>query len=169
MPPGHSQVFGARWDPIRSAEGADGGAGQATLHHLSGKRAGEVPDNRKLSSLKAIYKKGKKEDPRNHRPVSLTSVLDKILEQFIFSVFTGRVKDNQGIRPRQHGFMKDRSCLTNLISFSNQVTSLVDEGKAVDVTYLDFRKAFDTVPHSILLEKLAAHGLDGCTLCCTKN
>jgi len=79
------------------------------------------------------------------------------------------VKDNQGIRPSQHGFMKGRSCLTNLISFYDQVTSLVDEGKAVEVIYLDFSKSSDTVPHSILLEKLAAHGLDRCTLCWVKN
>jgi len=79
------------------------------------------------------------------------------------------VKDNQGIRPSQHGFMKGRSYLTNLISFYDQVSCLVDEGKAVDVIYLDFSKAFDTLPHSILLEKLAAHGLDGCTLCWIKN
>jgi len=51
--------------------------------------------------------------------------------------------------------------LTNLISFYDQVAHLVDERKAVDVIYLDFSKAFDTVPHNILLEKLNAHGLDG--------
>jgi len=53
------------------------------------------------------------------------------------------------------------------------VTRLVDEGKAVDVAvdgvYLDFSKAFDTVPHSILPEKRAAHRLDGCTLHSIKN
>jgi len=49
------------------------------------------------------------------------------------------------------------------------VTRLEDEGNAVDVVYLDFGRAFDTVPHSILLEKLATHGLDGCTLCWVKN
>jgi len=65
--------------------------------------------------------------------------------------------------------MKGRSCLTNQISFYDQVTNLVEERKAVDVIYLDFSKAFDTVPHSILLEKLAAHGLDECTLRCIKN
>jgi len=91
------------------------------------------------------------------------------MEQFILSVLTGHVNDNQGIRPSQHGFMKGRSCLTNLISFYDQVTRLVDEGEAVDVIYLGFSKAFDTVPHSILLEKLAAHGLDGCTLHWIKN
>jgi len=65
--------------------------------------------------------------------------------------------------------MKARSCLINLIFFYDQVTHLVDEGKAEDVICLDFIKAFDTVPHSILLEKLAAHGLDGCTLHWVKN
>jgi len=96
-------------------------------------------------------------------------VLGKITVQLILSALTGHVKDHQGIRRSQHGFMKGRSCLTNLISFCDQVTQLVDEGKAVYVIYLDFSKAFDTVAHSILLEKLAAHGLGGCTLHWIKN
>jgi len=84
-------------------------------------------------------------------------------------VLSGHVSDNQGIRSSQHGFVKGRFCLMNLISFYDWVDLLVDEGKAVAVVYLDFSKIFDTVPHSILLEKLAAHGYDGCTLCWIKN
>ena len=116
-----------------------------------------------------IYKECWKEDLGNYWPVSLTSVLEKIMERFILSVLTGHVKDNQRIRPTQHGFMKGRSCLTNLVSFYDQVTCPVDKEKAMDVVYLDFSKASGTVPHSILLQKPAAHGLDGCTLCWIKN
>ncbi|KAF4796682.1 hypothetical protein TURU_082069 [Turdus rufiventris] len=130
---------------------------------------GEVPDDWKLANVTPIHKKGGKEDPGNYRPVSLTSVPGKIMEQFILSVITQHLQDGQGIRPSQHGFRRGRSCLTNLVSFYDQVTHLVDAGKAVDVVYLDFSKAFDTVSHSILLEKLAAHGLDRSTLCWIKN
>ncbi|KAK4827708.1 hypothetical protein QYF61_020986 [Mycteria americana] len=105
-----------------------------------------------------------KEDPGNYRAVSLTSVPGKVMEQIVLSTITWHVQDNQVIRPSQHGLMKSRSCLTNLISFYDKVTCLVDEGKAVDVIYLDFTKAFGTISHSILLVKLAAHGLDGHTL-----
>jgi len=111
---------------------------------------GEVPDEWRIALVTPIYKKGRNEDLGNYRPVILTSVAGKIMEPFILSVFMGHVKDNQGIRPSHHGFMKGRCCLTNLISFYDQVTCLVDEGKTVDVLYLDFSKAFDTVPYSIL-------------------
>ncbi|PKU49332.1 rna-directed dna polymerase from mobile element jockey-like [Limosa lapponica baueri] len=79
------------------------------------------------------------------------------------------MKDNRVIRPSQHGFTKGRSCLTNPISFYDKVTCLGDEGKAVDVVYLDFSKAFDMISPSILLEKLTARGLDGSTLHWVKN
>ncbi|KAK4810452.1 hypothetical protein QYF61_004232 [Mycteria americana] len=106
---------------------------------------GEVPADWRLANVTPIFKKGRKEDPGNYRPVSLTSVPGKLMEQIILSAITQHVENNQGIKPSQHGFRKGRSCLTNLISFYNKVTRLVDEGKAVDDVYLDFSKAWCTL------------------------
>ncbi|GAB0204815.1 mitochondrial enolase superfamily member 1 [Grus japonensis] len=111
---------------------------------------GEVPVDWRLANAMPIYKKGQKEDLGNYRPVSLTLVPGKVLEQIILSAITWHVQDKPVIWPSQHGFMKGKSCLTNLISFCEKVICLIDEGKAVDVVYLDFNKAFDTISHSKL-------------------
>ncbi|RMC04880.1 hypothetical protein DUI87_18055 [Hirundo rustica rustica] len=105
---------------------------------------GKVPDDWKLASVTPIHKKGGRGDPGNYRAVSLTSVPGKGMEQFILSVITQNLQAGQGLRPNQHGFRRGRLCLTNLISFYDQVTHLVDAGRAVDVVCLDFSKAFDT-------------------------
>lgn len=81
-------------------------------------------------------------------------------------------QDNQGIRPSHYEFRKGRSCLTILISFSDNLNHLwnwmecgkVDEGKAVNVVYPYFSKTFDIISHSIFWDKLASHGLDRCTV-----
>ncbi|RMC13004.1 hypothetical protein DUI87_10533 [Hirundo rustica rustica] len=125
---------------------------------------GEVPDDWKLANVTVVHKKGGKEVPGNYRPVSLTSVPGKIKEQFILSLIMQKLQEDG-----QHGFRRGRSCLTNLVSFYDLVTHLVDAGRAVDVVYLDFSKAFDTVSHSSLLDKLAARGLDRSTLCWVRN
>uniref|UniRef100_A0A493TU35 Reverse transcriptase domain-containing protein n=1 Tax=Anas platyrhynchos platyrhynchos TaxID=8840 RepID=A0A493TU35_ANAPP len=91
------------------------------------------------------------------------------MEQIILSVIMRHLQGNQVIRPSQHGFMKGRSCLTNLISFYDKVTRLVDVRKAVDVVYLDFSKAIDTISHSILLKKLSVLALDWCTFHWVRN
>ena len=121
------------------------------------------------TSVIAIYKRARKEDAGNYRPVNQSSVPGKVMEQIILSEITQHVQDNQWIRPRQHEFMKGRSCLTILICYYDQVRHLVDEGKAFIVVLLDFSKAFDMVSHSIFLEKLAVCGLDRYPLSWVKN
>ncbi|CAM5121725.1 unnamed protein product [Eretmochelys imbricata] len=117
-------------------------------------RLGEVPDNWKKANIVPIFKKGQNEDPGNYRPVSLTSVPGKIMEHVLKESILKHLAKSKVIRNSQHGFTKGKSCLTNLIAFYDEITGSVDEGKAVDVLFLDFSKTFDTVSHSILASKL---------------
>jgi len=83
------------------------------LHQLSAVLANrEVQDDWRLANGTPIYKKGRKEDPRKYRPVSLNSVSRKVMEQIILSVLTRHMKDNQGIRLSQKG-VHERQILTN--------------------------------------------------------
>jgi Reverse transcriptase (RNA-dependent DNA polymerase)/Endonuclease-reverse transcriptase len=122
---------------------------------------GVVPQDWKRAKVVPIYKKGSKSDPGNYRPVSLTSVPCKILESLIKDAVMNHLINENLIKQSQHGFMPGRSCTTNLTMFLDSLTKAVDEGKAADIFYLDFAKAFDKVPHKRLMVKVRAKGISG--------
>ena len=103
---------------------------------------------------------GKLWGTRYSRLISLTSIPGKVMEKLILGTASRHITDKRVIRGSQHGFTKGKSCLTNLIAFYEEVTRWIDDGKAVDVVYLDFSRAFDTVSHGILAAKLRKRGLD---------
>lgn len=131
-----------------------------TIFNLS-LREGNVPLDWRKANVAPIYKKGSKNLAENYRPVSLTSNLSKVLEALLRDEMVKHLDKHDLIRDSQHGFRSGRSCTTNLLAFLDQVTEIIDSGGSLDAVFLDFAKAFDTVPHGRLIAKLRAHGFGG--------
>ncbi|XP_069771574.1 uncharacterized protein, partial [Narcine bancroftii] len=124
---------------------------------------GVVPKDWRVAHVVPLFKKMSKCKPGNYRPMSLTSVVGKLMESVLRDGIYNYLEVQELLGSNQHGFVRGRSCLTNLIEFFERVTKKVDEGKAVDVVYLDFSKAFDKVllvPHRRLGKKVEALGIN---------
>ena len=122
---------------------------------------GVVPQDWREANVTPLFKKGDTSKPGNYRPVSLTSVVGKLLESIIVDKLAGHLEGNNLLKNSQHGFRRRRSCLTNLLEFFHEVFTEHDRCKAVDVVYMDFQKAFDKVPFRRLMLKIRALGIQG--------
>ena len=122
---------------------------------------GKVPFDWKLADVTAIFKKGSKAEPGNYRPVSLTCIACKVLESIIRDVIISHFNDNDLFAVCQHGFRSKRSCMSQLLEVMEDLVTMIENKFPIDIIYLDFRKAFDTVPHERLLKKMEAYGIVG--------
>ena len=122
---------------------------------------GKIPDDWRKAEVTPIFKKGKKSEPGNYRPVSLLSIPEKIMERMVKEQTTDHLEDNNLISNAQHGFRAGRSPQTNLIEFFDVATKWLDDGRSFDILYLDFQKAFDKVCHRRLVQKLKSVGITG--------
>ena len=122
---------------------------------------GEVPEEWRMANITPLFKKGSKLEAVNYRPVSLTSVCCKLMEGIVRDELMGYFYENKLISKQQHGFVKRRACVTNLLECQNIVSKSISEGNSVDVLYTDFSKAFDKVSHKKLIYKLTAYGVRG--------
>ena len=118
-----------------------------------------LPEDWKRAIIVPIHKGGTKEEVTNYRPVSLLPVALKVMERLLRDRIVKHLTENGLLRNEQHGFTKNRSCLTNLLTCLDEVTNRVDNGEQVEICYLDFRKAFDSVNHRLLLAKLRTNNL----------
>ena len=114
-----------------------------------------------LSSVIPLFKKGCRYDPLNYRPISLTPIPCKVLERFIAAKLTEYLETNNLLSPSQYGFRSNRSSLDHLILTYEKITCWLNDGSNCDVILFDFSKAFDTVSHVILLQKLNSIGISG--------
>src|SRR6266516_5871805 len=121
----------------------------------------EIPKDWKKANISPIFKKGDRSAVENYRPVSLTVFHGKVLEKIIKNNIERFLMENNVIKKSQHGFMKGGSCLSNLLISHDSIVSMMDGGSPVDIIYLDFQKAFDKVPHNILMAKIRKIGIIG--------
>ena len=124
-------------------------------------KMGKLPAKWKLAEVKPLFKKGCKSQPGNYRPVSLTSIVCKVFESFVRDSINSHIVTNNLLSPNQFGFCKGRSCVTQLLKILNTWFYYLDQNIPVDSIYLDFQKAFDSVPHKRLIEKLRGNGIRG--------
>ena len=126
----------------------------ARVFNLSLKE-GVVPFEWKEANIIPLFKKGSRNKSENYRPVSLTSVICKLLERLIKDHMVDFLVKHKLLNSSQHGFLKARSCLTNMLCFLEEITKWIDVGSPVDIIYLDFQKAFDKVPHQRIVMRHA--------------
>ncbi|CAB3996295.1 Hypothetical predicted protein [Paramuricea clavata] len=125
-------------------------------------RVGVLPSVWKLANVVPVHKHGEKTYVENYRPISLLSLISKVLERCIFNNIKYHVYEQ--INPCQNGFMPGKSCITQLIEVLEQIGRELDRGKQIDVLYLDMSKAFDRVSHVELIHRLREFGFGGSVL-----
>ncbi len=121
----------------------------------------EIPNIWKLADVVPVFKKGVSNDPNNYRPVSLTSISCKIMEMCIIDSLLDYLRVRRLISRQQHGFLAKKSTCTQLLECINDWSLSLSARKSVDVIYIDFRKAFDSVSHQKLINKLETFGISG--------
>ena len=118
-----------------------------------------IPIIWKHALVQPVFKKGDRSNAANYRPISLTCICCKLMEHIVRSAITEHIETNNLITDAQHGFRKQRSCETQLISLTHDIATEMNKRGQTDIILLDFSKAFDKVPHQRLLSKLHASGI----------
>ena len=136
-------------------------AGPLMLLWKKSLREGTVPENLKFGLVTAIFKSGDRFDPKNYRPITMSSHISKVFERVLIKALTLYL-DKLGIfNEGQHGFRSGRSTTSQLLEHIQKIIQILEEDLTADVIYLDFAKAFDKVDHETILRKLRSIGISG--------
>ena len=130
-------------------------------------KVSQVPAEWKFANIIPIHNKGSKDHVENYRPIPLLSIVSKTLERCVLNHISQHIQSN--IHSAQLGFVNGRSCATQLLSILNIIGKNLDKGLQTDVVFMDIAKAFDTIKHYKMLQKLREYGFFGSVLLWFKN
>ena len=122
---------------------------------------GCIPQDWKMVYVSPIFKKGARNKAENYRPISLTSIVGKLMEYFVKDSIMTHMRAENLLSSKQYGFINGRSTTIQLLSYLDKCIDTIVSGGIVDTIYFDFAKAFDSVPHERLLGKLKSYGING--------
>ncbi|XP_049789668.1 uncharacterized protein LOC126195196 [Schistocerca nitens] len=125
---------------------------------------GCFPDRLKYAEVRPIHKKGKQDELGNYRPISLLPIFSKIFERAACDQIENHNSSNSIILGNQYGFRKGRSTIHAINELVTKVSRCLDDRMCVSGIFCDLSKAFDTVNHDLLLQKLARYGFQGKSL-----
>uniref|UniRef100_A0A673A262 Reverse transcriptase domain-containing protein n=1 Tax=Sphaeramia orbicularis TaxID=375764 RepID=A0A673A262_9TELE len=126
-------------------------------------QTGTFPENMKIAKVIPIYKNGDKHMVSNYRPVSLLPQFSKILEKLFVKRLDDYIDKYRILNDHQYGFRKNRSTSLAVMEFAENIATAVDQKQHTVGVFIDLRKAFDTIDHSILLRKCEMYGIRGVT------
>ena len=119
-----------------------------------------LPNEWRKATVISLHKSGKKCEPANYRPISLTSVCCKIFEQIICKYIRKQLDRSGFFYCKQYGFRPSYSCDSALLTFTHNIIQSLENNSEVDAVALDFQKAFDVVPHDKLMSKFSELNID---------
>ena len=119
--------------------------------------AGKIPSQLKMSTVVPIPKSDNHSCPTNYRPISLLSIVSKLLERHVHHVI---LEEHFPLSNRQWDFTEGRGTVISLIATVHDWLYNLDQGNDVCIIFFDYKKAFDSVPHGSLMEKLCSIGLN---------
>ena len=122
---------------------------------------GKFPTRMKLAEVIPFYKGKSMDQMVNYRPISLLIMLSKLLEKIIYQRIYKYLKDKSILYPSQYGFCNKRSCEQAICELTGYVLQSKNRSEHSASVYLDLSKAFDTLDHNILFQKLDRYGIRG--------
>ena len=123
--------------------------------------SGSFPDSLKLGSVTPIFKKGSQININNYRPISLLSIFSHIFEKLVFNRLTSFLNINNILYNKQFGFRSKHSTLHAILSITDKIQTAIEDNTYSCGIFLDLSKAFDTVNHNLLIQKLEHYGIRG--------